>query len=217
MKMRRNLVLCMGITILGARSHGDVVSWFADKPNTLGESTATVKGAPRSHAEHGKTFLTFDGAHDGLFFKTNPIQGAKTFTVEALFRPSATGNPEQRFVHIQETNSSNRVLLETRVTPKGWYADTFIQSGETKSTLIDPALLHPLGQWQTLAVVFDGTHMIQYVNGKRELSAAITAVPFGDAQVSIGCRINEVFWFKGDIQQVRFTPSALKVTELLKP
>jgi hypothetical protein len=39
----------------------------------------------------------------------------------------------------------------------------------------------------------------------------------GDARVSIGCRINMVYWFRGAVREVRFARSALSSEQLLRP
>jgi hypothetical protein len=52
--------------------------------------------------------------------------------------------------------------------------------------------------------------MTHYVNGERELLAEkVNFGPLGQGQVSLGVRQNKVFWFKGAIREVRFTPAAL--------
>jgi hypothetical protein len=178
---------------------------------------ATVHGAPTViESDRGRAVL-FDGRSDALFVGTNPIKDAGTFTIEALFRPDRGGMTEQRFVHVQDGACENRVLLETRLTGDSWYGDTYIRSGSTDSALADPAMLHPLGTWHTMALVYDGTNMLQYVDGNLELSRGIRFEPMGDAMVSIGCRANRLFWFKGAVREVRFTRSALAAEQLLRP
>lgn len=46
--------------------------------------------------------------------------------------------------------------------------------------------------------------MRQLVNGNLELEAAIAFRPLSAGRVSIGARLNRVFWFKGAIRSVRF-------------
>jgi hypothetical protein len=192
------------------------VEWILDNTRSIGGLAVKVQGAPRViESEKGRAIL-FNGESDALFFDANPLKGAAAFTLEALFRPDPDGKFEQRFVHVQEDGSDNRMLLELRLAGGTWYGDTYIRSGATDSALNDPKLLHPAGQWHTLAMVFDGGEMIQYLDGRRELSRRIAFTPMGDARVSIGCRINSVHWFKGAVRSVRFTRSALAPGELLK-
>ncbi len=199
------------------RTESQTVEWIVDNTQSIGGVAVTVRGAPKViEGEKGKVVL-FNGENDALFLNANPIKGAVAFTIESLFRPDPDGQPEQRFVHIQEDDSANRIILETRLAGGSWYGDTYIRSGSTDSPLNDPKLLHTLGQWHTMAVVFDGTNMIQYLDGKRELSRKIRFQPMGDAKVSIGCRINSIHWFKGAVRAVRFTPSALAPGQLLRP
>jgi hypothetical protein len=193
------------------------VEWAIDSTRTIGGLKVEVQGAPSVVRAEAGDALLFNGADDALFLTANPLDGAACVTVEAVFRPDAGGLPEQRFVHIQEDGSENRILLETRASPQSWYGDTYIRSGATDSPLNDPALTHPFGQWHTMAMVFDGREMIQYLDGRRELSAAIRFDPLRAGRISIGCRINRIHWFKGAIRLLRFTRAALQPHQLLVP
>jgi hypothetical protein len=196
----------------------DNVVWELDSVASVGRFPVTVEGAPKVVETDLGRAVTFNGTSDALVVPTNPVAGSTNFTIEVLFRPDADGAPEQRFFHIQEDGSENRVLLETRVTPDGqWYADTFIRSGTRSKALADPALLHPCGTWHTLALAYDGRKMTQYVNGVRELSGAVSMSPLGAGRTSLGMRINKVHWFKGTIRRVRITARTLDEADLLKP
>lgn len=191
--------------------------WPLDRTDRIGGFPAEVVGAPRRVEGPSASALLFDGISDGLVLACNPILDAAAFTLEAVLRPDAGGAAEQRFFHIQEERSDNRVLLETRLTGDGrWYADSCIQCGPEKQVLNDPALTHPLGVWHAFALVCDGRAMTQYVNGRRERSAPISFLPQGPARVSIGMRMNRVCWFKGAIRLVRITRACLPETELLQ-
>lgn len=193
------------------------VTWNLDNLQRLGGRPVTVVGTPRViDTPHGPA-VQFDGRGDQLVIDTNPLETAGAFTLEAIFRPDSGGAAEQRFVHIQQADCDDRILLETRLTPAGrWYADTFIRSNGAEVPLNDPSLLHDLEQWHTLALVCDGREMAQYVDGRRELSAPINYAPQGLAQVSLGARINRVYFFKGAIRTVRFTHRALSADALLR-
>jgi hypothetical protein len=139
------------------------------------------------------------------------------FTVEAVFRPDAGGQFEQRFFHTQEVASENRVMLELRLVGSKWYMDTYIRSGGSARALHEAALTHPVNRRQTAALAFDGRNMIQYVNGVKELSAGIRFAPHGKGKTSIGARFGKVSWFKGAIREIRISPKALTPAGLLKP
>lgn len=193
-------------------------TWRLDNLARLAGLSVTVEGSPCViDSSHGPATL-FHGIQDALFLDIHPLQGAASFTLEALFRPDPGGPAEQRFVHLQQTGVVDRMLLETRVTPDGrWYADTFICSRGIEYPLNDPALLHPLGQWHTLAMVCDGSTMTQYVNAVRELSCPVAFTPQGPGRMSIGMRINKVCPFQGAVAVLRFTDVALPAGQLLKP
>lgn len=150
----------------------------------------------------------------------SPLGGTTAFTLEALFRPDPAGPLEQRFVHLQSTQTTDRVLLETRMGSDGasWYADTFIGCQGQEMPLNDRYLLHPLGHWHTLALTFDGTTMRQYVNAAFEMEAPVPFyLPLPHIRIALGARINRIWPFAGAIARVRITPAVLAPADLLRP
>lgn len=208
------LALMIVVSIYGTKSEEHKVAkgsltWKIDSLSKIGGNPVTVIGDPQViNSPRGKAVL-FDGTDDGLLVNANPIAGARAFTVEAIFRPDPNGKEEQRWFHIQEETGDNRVLLEIRLTGEQWFLDTFIKSGENNRTLYAEDFKHPLGEWYHVALVFDGSTMRHYVDGKEELSGPLTIQPFGNGRASIGVRMNRVHWFKGAIREARFTPHAL--------
>ncbi|MFC1462975.1 LamG-like jellyroll fold domain-containing protein [Verrucomicrobiota bacterium] len=199
---------------IGVYEYGamDTELWAVDNLGSIGGHEPEVVGSPRVIDTDGGKAVEFDGRGDALVLDVNPLAGLREFTVEVEFRPDANGPAEQRFFHIQETGSENRVLLETRLVDDGmWYGDTYIKSGKRSAALNDPAALHRVGAWHTLALVCTGSHMTQYVNGAEEIDWRIAFKPQGAGRTSIGMRINEVHWFKGAVRAVRMSPRALDV------
>jgi hypothetical protein len=140
----------------------------------------------------------------------------ESFTVEVIFRPDASANKAQRFLHMQ-ANEENRVLVETRLNDRNeWFLDTFIKSGESEKTLQSRDNLHPLGQWYHAALTYDGLLMRHYVNGTEEMSGEVKYAPVEGGRTSIGCRLNQVFWFQGAIRKVRVTHAALSPDQFLE-
>lgn len=190
--------------------------WVLDNLTSLGGHPVTVAGSPAVVKTPLGPAVEFNGATDGLFLDTNPLQGLREFTIEALIEPAAGGPEEQRFLHVQETGAESRALLELRLAPDAtWCLDTFLRQGATGLTLIDRALRHPAGSWHTVALTYDGTTSVHYVNGRRELDGKITFGPLGEGRTSIGVRQNRVSWFKGKIRAIRFTPAALPAGRLM--
>ena len=107
-------------------------------------------------------------------------------------------------------------MFEIRVTPAGWYLDSFVHSGAVSNALIDPKLIHPLGVWYHVAAVYDGSEFRSYVNGAQEGAAKLRLAPQANGHSSIGVRINRVNYFKGAIQSARFTRRALTPEEFLE-
>jgi Concanavalin A-like lectin/glucanases superfamily len=192
--------------------------WDLNTVGNFGGYPTQVLGTPRLiETPQGKA-MEFDGQQDGIIVEANPLAETERFTLEVIFRPDAGGPKEQRFVHLQEAGGENRILIETRLTSDNrWFLDTFIRSGETNQTLYAEKFLHAVGEWYQAALVFDGREMRHYVNGIQEMSALIQYQPMNPGQISLGVRLNRVFWFKGAIRKVRFTHDALAPADFLKP
>jgi hypothetical protein len=191
------------------------VTWKIDNLKKIGGKPVSVIGNPMVIAVPNGKAVLFDGINDGLVVNANPIAGARAFTLEAVFRPDANGSQEQRWFHIQQDNSENRVLLETRLIGAEWFLDTFIKSGENNRTLYAENFKHPVGAWYHVALVYDGAEMRHYVDGKQEFAGPLSIVPLDQGQTSIGVRMNRLYWFKGAVRKARFTPKALTPNEFM--
>jgi hypothetical protein len=192
------------------------LTWKIDNLSTIGGNAVSIVGHPQVIDAPGGKAIAFDGVGDSLLLKANPLAGAEAFTLEAVFRPEAGGAKEQRWFHIQEDNSENRVLLETRLVGDEWFLDTYIRSGENNRTLFAENFKHPLGAWYHVALVFDGKEMRHFVEGRQEMSGPLAISPLTAGKTSIGVRMNHVYWFKGAVQKVRFTHRALQPSEFMK-
>jgi hypothetical protein len=192
---------------------GSCAMWILDSLTTVGPHRPTVLGNPREIETPRGRAIAFDGIDDALVLGANPLAGARAFTIEAIFRPDTGGQPEQRFLHVQEIED-RRILLETRLTDaNAWFLDTFIKSGASERTLQSRARTHPLGEWYHAALVYEGGRMRHFVNGVEEMTGAVDYAPTTGGQVSIGCRLNRVYWFRGAIRGVRFCDRALESRE----
>ena len=191
-------------------------TWKVDNVDKIGGQEVTVSGHPQIIEAPGGKAIAFDGVGDSLLLNANPLAGAEAFTLEAVFRPDAGGAKEQRWFHVQEDNSENRVLLETRLVGDEWFLDTYIRSGENNRPLLAENFKHPVGAWYHVALVFDGKEMRHYVEGLEEMSGPLTVSPLTAGKTSIGVRMNRVYWFKGAVQKVRFTFRALQPSSFMK-
>lgn len=189
------------------------VDWtFADL-GQVGGAAPLVLGSPQVESDGA---VHFNGKDQGLILPLVPIAGWRKFTVAVFFRPEDHAPQAQRFLHIEDAGH-HRLTVEDRVVEgKGWYLDTFLLNDAShRRTLIDPARLHPLGQWAWAELVYDGRTMASYVNGEPELSGPVDFAPMdSQGQTSVGVRLNRVFWFQGEIKEVRFYPSALPPADL---
>ena len=198
------------------RSNGeDSELWTFERIDQVGGHPTTVLGAPRLiDTPFGKA-VELDGVDDALVFDVHPLAGAETFTWEAIFRPDG-GQVEQRWFHLQETGSDNRMLFEIRVAGECWYLDSYLHTQLAQKALIDPKLLHPIGQWHHVASVYDGREFRNYVNGTLQGAAEMPFAAQRAGRTSIGMRINQVNYFKGAIRLARFTRRALAPGEFLR-
>ena len=193
----------------------DSVTWDINNLDKICGHQTTVIGDPIVIRVPGGRAVLFDGVNDGLLVNSNPLAGAKTFTIEAVFRPDAGGDHEQRWFHIQEETGDDRVLLETRLDGNQWFTDTFIKSGEHSLALYAENFKHPVGEWYHVALAYDGSMMRHYVNGKEELSGPLSIPPLEEGKTSIGVRMNRMYWFKGAVRRARFTQRALAPEEFM--
>jgi hypothetical protein len=114
----------------GAAAYGQVNTaevWRFDRLDRLGPHATTIQGHPRVIETPLGKAVEFDGVDDALFVDVHPLAGAQTFTWEAIFRPDG-GGAEQRWFHLQEAGSENRMLFEIRVVGDRWFLDNFNQS-----------------------------------------------------------------------------------------
>jgi dienelactone hydrolase len=193
----------------------DTVLWTFDRIDRAGGDAMTVEGQPRAVDTAVGKAVEFDGVDDAIFIGRHPLEGAKTFTWEAIFRPDG-GAEEQRWMHLQDGANENRLLFEIRVSSGRWFFDSYLHSGENRKALIDKEKLHPVLAWYHVAAVYDGREFRNYVNGVQEGAAEIGFAPPGPGRSSIGVRINRVNYFKGAIRAARFTSRALAPAEFMK-
>ena len=206
--MTRCLLLIGALCALALTQAPAPETWTFDRLERVGGHPTTVLGNPRVVETPVGKAIEFDGLDDALFVDVHPLAGAATFTWEAIFRPDG-GNTEQRWFHLQENGSENRMLFEIRVVGDRWFLDSFNQSTTGSATLMNKRSLHPLGDWYHVAAVYDGKVFTNYVNGVKDGEAEVALSPQGPGRSSMGVRINQVYYFKGAIHSARFTRRAL--------
>jgi hypothetical protein len=203
--------------------------WKFNNLSHIGGLTPKVEGAPRLvDSPFGKA-VQFNGTDTALFFPGRPLVGAKSFTIEAIFRPEG-GEFQQRWMHIAETDPKSgldanpdgtsdpnpRFMFEIRVVKDQWYLDAFVNSASGSKALTFPEKLHPIGPWYAVEQTYDGKTYRSYVNGVLEGEADVSFTPHGPGHMMVGVRMNHVNWFKGSVAQARFSTRALTPGEFLK-
>lgn len=214
--MRRRFISVFAILAVSGCAASDSSVWRLDNLEEIGGHPVTVQGDPKVIDTANGTAIEFDGVDDGIFLDVHPLAGMSVFTVEVIFKPYSDGAPEQRFFHMQEDPSEERVMFETRLVDDDlWFLDTFIYSGDQKIPLYAIDNKHPLDAWYHAAIVVDGESFKHYVNGELELSEDIRFESQNSGRTSLGVRINKVNWYKGAIRTARFTPRPLAPAEFL--
>lgn len=211
-RRHRGIVLAflarLAVAALAPAAQNEVEVWRFDRLDRLGTHPTTVQGHPRVVESRFGPVVEFDGVEAALFVDVHPLAGASTFTWEAVFRPDG-GSRAQRWFHLQEAGSQNRMLFEIRVVGDRWFLDSYNFSATGEATLMNRQSLHPLGEWYHVAVVYDGRVLRNYVNGVLDGAEEVSLAPQGPGRTSVGVRINLVDYFKGAIHSARFTRRAL--------
>lgn len=203
--------------------------WKFDNLSHIGGLTPKVEGSPRLVDSPVGKAVQFNGTDTGLFFPGRPLVGAKTFTIEAIFRPEG-GEFQQRWMHIAETDPKSgldanpggtddpnpRFMFEIRVVKDQWYLDAFVNSASGSKALIFPEKLHPIGPWYAVEQTYDGKTYRAYVNGVLEGEDDVAFTPHGPGHMMVGVRMNHVNWFKGSVAEARFSARALSPGEFLQ-
>jgi hypothetical protein len=194
--------------------------WEIDSLEKIAGAKVTVSGDPEVVESAQGMAVRFDGDGDRLLVDTNPLGDAQEFTIEIIFNPADAypDNWEPRFFHIEAADNPNRrITIELRLNDKKqWYLDGYIKSETSQFTLIDSTKVHPVGQWAHAAVTYKEREFVSYVNGVRELIGQVDYLPIAaHAQTSIGARMNQVHWFKGDVAKVRISPRVLAPAEFM--
>ena len=208
----------------GADSSPSAEVWRFDNLERVAGHAVTVLGHPRLIDTPAGKAVAFNGVDDALFVESHPLAGAEAFTWEAIFRPDADGQAEQRFFNLQERDAktgldtTTRMLLEIRLADGKWCLDSFVGSDdkEHSRTLIDFKKLHDAGIWHHAAAVYDGHTFSNYVDGVQQNSSAVEFARQGPGHSSVGVRINKLYYFKGAIFLGRMTRRALAPAEFVK-
>jgi hypothetical protein len=216
------LLFCLGMSACHSviTDEPTTETWLINSFHNIGGAVVNVQGNPRIvDFSHGKA-VRFDGEGDRLLIDKNPLANTAEFTIEIIFNPAAAfpANAEPRFFHIEAAdNPSRRVTIELRLNNKNqWYLDAYIKSEQSQLTLIDPSKVHPVNQWAHAAITYKDREFISYVNGKKELTGQVDFLPITPtAKTSIGARMNQVHWYKGDIAKVRISHQALEPARFL--
>lgn len=214
------LVFLVACTASNTRNTTETSSmlWELDSVSMIGDKKLALLGNPQVVKSTLGNVVRFDGDGDRLLVNANPLGDAQAFTIEIVFNPADAypNNVEPRFFHIEaEDNPNRRLTIELRLNDKKqWYLDAYIKSETSQFTLIDSSLVHPVEQWAHAAVTYQQGEFVSYVNGVKELTGQVEYLPIAaHGKTSIGARMNQVHWYKGDVAWVKITPRVLMPQE----
>jgi len=220
--------MCLAVAAPALAEDAQAV-WKFDNLKSIGGIVPKVEGNPQIVASPVGKAVQFNGKDDSLFFSDRPLVGAKTFTIEAIFRPDG-GDAQQRWMHIAETDPKTgldanpggtsdpnaRFMFEVRVEKDQWYLDAFVNSKAGSKALAFPDKLHPINRWYAVEQTYDGKTYRSYVDGVLQGQGDVAFQPHGPGHMMVGTRMNRVNYFKGSVALARFTRRALKPEEFLK-
>ena len=218
MRFLRLAILALSFTLPAAAQE----VWHFDQTGSLNGHSTHILGHPQTIATPYGKAVTFNGKDDALFVDVHPLEGAKTWTWEMIFRPDADGATEQRVFHLQAQDpatgkdTTDRLLFEIRIVKGQWCLDSAAFSGADKATLLNCDKLYPLDRWARVTATYDGTTLRNYVGDELQGEIAVKLAPQGPGHASMGVRINQLYWFKGAMLEARFTDHALAVKDFLK-
>jgi len=232
MKLLAAAILTLAIPALAQQT----IAWRFDNLAKIGGTPVAVIGSPQVVDTPIGKAIHFEGrgdinstnpesgnpSGDALFLSTAPLSGDATYTFEVIFRPSSKGAPAQRFFHMQDSNSPSRRMFEIRIRDNKWCLDTVgidLRGGPEQhgvTIACDPAHLHPLDRWYTVAATYDGKTLRGYVDGELQGEINIRLQPLPPGITSVGTRIDKRDFFTGDIYSARFTPFVLPPADFLK-
>lgn len=214
MKLKLTILACFCATALFAQAPKSITWDFSSYPEIT-----EILGQPQVIETAIGPAVEFNGATDGVFTSSVPVNGMDEVTLEVIMNQYGKANFENRYLHMGELNGP-RIMFETRVTPENtWYADFFVvmTQGRETALMIDEKKTHPCDQWYNVTLVGTKDGVKGYVNGVLEGEAPLNyrnAITTG--QTSLGVRQNLRSWFKGAIYKVRVTNAALTPDQFLK-
>ncbi|MES2761061.1 MAG: LamG-like jellyroll fold domain-containing protein [Bacteroidota bacterium] len=164
-------------------------------------SFACLLGTFISNAQTGAA-LHFDGVNDYVMTGSNITHGNQ-FTYEAWVNPMSA-NQWGGIVTTSSTGGQSQ-----------WVQITLNSVGALRAEIVDDfgnnkwyeGTTSLLGTWHHIAVSFDGTNLLFYVDGNKETISVISNSTLGtmtiNSQLNIGAERNQNVFYNGDIDEVR--------------
>lgn len=182
---------------------GSGTSWL----DVIDNNDGTLTNGP----VHNGDYMTFDGTNDHSTHGNDAsVQFTNNFSADIWVRPHAV---DQDTTIFGRDNGSNRqwwIFLQSNESI--WWSISGVGNAQS------PTGLYTANNWFHICGTYDGSTMINYVNGTaRTTTTGVSGnVASGDANLNIGNRDNDDRHLDGDVGCARLWNRALSATEVLK-
>jgi len=165
----------------------------------------------------GKVYnaYSFNGNSSILVNNSASLNITDSITVEAWIKPAAGNVLYNAIVDKRNDNPAISLgifgIIMADNNDVGFYLIT--SQGGGGLTTSDGSV--PIGQWKHVAEVYNGTHVILYINGVAKITASITGtLSTSNQKLAIGARSDLTYKFRGEIDEVAIYNRALTRTNI---
>jgi len=159
-----------------------------------------------------QTFADWQIVHFGSTNAPNAAPNADPDGDRLLYSLYFRGEDESQWKLLRANMTENTYLLEGDVFADGRYYFRVTASDRPSN----PAEFARNTELISTPVVYDGKVLRHFINGEKEMEGPVDFPPSASGKMSLGVRLNRVYWYKGAIGEVRFHPRALEGAELQK-
>jgi hypothetical protein len=163
------------------------------------------------------TAASFNGSGAQVKVPYNPSLNPSAFTAEAWLQPGLNLLPSDTKAALSCGDMTNpRAGWLIYQTGNGWNFRTYNQNGTTPAVSITGGPPPVAGNWYHVAVVWDGSVGMVYVDGTLAATSTPTNyVPGTAGPLTVGVRADSTFWWTGAADEVALYPTALSAAQIL--
>jgi hypothetical protein len=172
---------------------------------------------PGALAGSSETAAYFNGNGAQVNVSYNASLNPTAFTAEAWFQPGLNLLPTDTKAALScgDMAGTTRAGWLIYQTGNGWNFRTYNANGTTTAVNITGGPSPLAGNWYHVAVVWDGSVGMVYVNGALAATSSPTNyVPGTAGPFTVGVRADGTFWWTGAADEVALYPSALSANQI---